>query len=180
MLQALITSKTRIKLLLKFFLNSNNTSYLRDLASEYGESTNAIRIELNRLEEAGLLKSRKQANKKIFKANTKHPLFDTIHRLLLMHTGIDRIVDNVVSKLGGLQQAYLCGSFARGVDSQVVELLLVSNGINKEYLQELTKKAERMIDRRISYSFAAPEEARRVLKDCPEALLLYDRSKEGE
>jgi hypothetical protein len=49
MLQALITSRTRIKLLLKFFLNSSNTSYLRDLAAEFGESTNAIRLELNHL-----------------------------------------------------------------------------------------------------------------------------------
>ena len=55
MIETLISSKTRIKLLLKFFLNSNTTAYLRSLESEFGESTNAIRIELNRLEEAGML-----------------------------------------------------------------------------------------------------------------------------
>ena len=180
MLQALITSKTRIKLLMKFFLNSRNTSYLRDLAAEYGESTNAIRVELNRLEEAGLLQAKWHNNKKIFRANTKHPLFDNIHQLLLRHTGIDRIVDHVVSKLGGLQQAYLCGSFARGVDSPVIELLLVSTGINETYLQELTAKAEQMIDRQIRYHFATPQEANKVLEGCPEALLLYDGSKEVE
>ena len=57
MLDSLITSKTRIKLLLKFFLNSSMKAYLRGLAEEFGESTNAIRLELNHLEEAGLLKS---------------------------------------------------------------------------------------------------------------------------
>jgi len=31
MLQALITSKTRIKLMLKFFLNTSSTGYLRGL-----------------------------------------------------------------------------------------------------------------------------------------------------
>ena len=55
MIETLISSKTRIKLLLKFFLNSNTTSYLRSLESEFGESTNAIRVELNRLENAGML-----------------------------------------------------------------------------------------------------------------------------
>jgi predicted transcriptional regulator len=180
MLQTLITSKTRIKLLLKFFLNSNNTSYLRDLAGEYGESTNAIRVELNRMEAAGLLKSKRQDNKKIFWANNKHPLFDNIHQLLLKHTGIDRIIDHVVSKLGGLQQAYLCGSFARGVDSEVIELLLTGTSINNEYLQELTNKAQQMIDRKISYRCTTPKEAEAVLKDCPAALLLYDSSQEGE
>ncbi|MFZ4634996.1 MAG: ArsR family transcriptional regulator, partial [Saprospiraceae bacterium] len=57
MIDALISSKTRIKLLLKFFLNSNTTAYLRNLESEFGDSTNAISIELNRREEAGLLLS---------------------------------------------------------------------------------------------------------------------------
>jgi predicted ArsR family transcriptional regulator len=180
MLQALITSKTRIKLLMKFFLNSRNTSYLRNLAAEYGESTNAIRVELNRMEEAGLLEAKWQDNKKIFRANKKHPLFDSIQQLLFRHTGIDRIVDHVVSKLGGLQQAYLCGSFARGVDSEVIELLLTGTSINSQYLQELTEKAQQMIDRKISYRCTTPKEAEAVLKDCPAALLLYDSSKEGE
>jgi len=55
MIEALITSKTRIKLLLKFFLNTQEESYLRSLENDFNESTNAIRIELNKLEEAGLL-----------------------------------------------------------------------------------------------------------------------------
>ena len=51
MLDTLITSKTRIKLLLKFFLNAQTKSYLRSLEGEFGESTNAIRLELNKFEE---------------------------------------------------------------------------------------------------------------------------------
>ena len=69
MIEALISSKTRIKLLLKFFLNSSNKSYLRGLETEFGDSTNGIRLELNKLEEAGLLKTRIKGNKKIFQPN---------------------------------------------------------------------------------------------------------------
>ena len=54
MLDSLITSKTRVKLL-KFFMNPETRSYLRSLAEEFGESTNAVRVELNRLEKAGIL-----------------------------------------------------------------------------------------------------------------------------
>jgi len=75
MLEALITSKTRLKLLLKFFLNSDTTGYLRSLEPEFGESTNAIRQELNRFEQAGLLAADKKGNKKVYHANTRHPLF---------------------------------------------------------------------------------------------------------
>ena len=82
MLDTLITSKTRIKLLLKFFLNGNTSSYLRNLESEFGESSNAIRLELNKFEEAGLLNTSLEGNKKLFKANTQHPLFKDIHNIL--------------------------------------------------------------------------------------------------
>ena len=71
MLDTLITSKTRIKLLLKFFLNSNSSSYLRGLESEFGESSNAIRLELNKFEKAGLLTTTTNGNKKMFKADRK-------------------------------------------------------------------------------------------------------------
>ena len=96
MLDALITSKTRIKLILKFFLNPRSTAYLRGLADEFGESSNAIRLELNRFEEAGLLESEARGNKKVFKANTGHPLYKDIHSIVRKTIGIDRIVDDVV------------------------------------------------------------------------------------
>ena len=55
MLDTLITSKTRVKLLMKFFLNPGTRAYLRELASEFDESTNSVRVELNRLSEAKII-----------------------------------------------------------------------------------------------------------------------------
>lgn len=91
MLDSLISSKTKLKLLLKFFLNSSNTAYLRNLENEFGESTNAIRLELNKFEESGLLNSYFERNKKIFKANTQHPLYPEINSILKKYIGIDKI-----------------------------------------------------------------------------------------
>jgi hypothetical protein len=174
MLETLITSKTRIKLLLKFFLNARTTSYLRDLEHEFGESTNAIRVELNRLEDAGLLRSHKEGNKKLFQANRRHPLFDDIHNLLMKHTGIDHIVERVVEKLGGIRSAYVLGDFARGQDSPVIDILLVGSDIDREYLIRLVEKAEKIISRRVRYVIVSPREAHLFLKDYPEALLLWE------
>jgi hypothetical protein len=176
MLESLITSKTRIKLLLKFFLNSTTTSYLRDLASEFGESTNAIRLELNHLEEAGLLNSRTEGNKKVFQANRNHPLFSDIHQLLLKHTGIDHVVENVVTNLGGLHSAYVTGSFARGRDNPVIDLLLVGHDIDQQYLLQLVEKAEKIISRGIHYNLVSREETPVLLNNYPEALLLWKRT----
>jgi predicted nucleotidyltransferase len=175
-LESLITSKTRIKLLLKFFLNSATTSYLRDLAAEFGESTNAIRLELNHLEEAGLLNSKTEGNKKVFQANRQHPLYGDIRQLLLKHTGIDHIVENVVTNLGGLHSAYVTGSFARGRDNPVIDLLLVGHGIDRQYLVQMVKKAEKIISRGIHYSIIDREETAAKLRDYPEALLLWKQT----
>ena len=60
MLDALITSKTRVRLLVKFFLNPTMKSYLRELASEFEESTNSVRLELNRLKKRDFSKAKRK------------------------------------------------------------------------------------------------------------------------
>ena len=174
MIETLISSKTRIKLLLKFFLNSNTTAYLRSLESEFGESTNAIRVELNRLENAGMLSTSQKGNKKIFQANTHHPLFSEIHNILRKHVGIDRIIENVVERLGKVKQVFLVGDFAAGRDSKIIDLLLVGE-VDTSYLVKLIDKAEEMISRKIRYLIYSEEELAEFLQQQKEdtALLIW-------
>lgn len=150
MLDTLITSKTRIKLLLKFFLNSKTSSYLRNLETEFGESTNSIRLELNKFEEAGLLKTSTHGNKKVFKANTKHPMFSDIQNILMKYTGIDKIVEQVISRLGNVEMVYIVGDLAKGIDSPIIDLILVGD-IDKNYLLNLAEKAEKLINKKIRF-----------------------------
>ena len=158
MLDTLITSKTRIKLMLKFFLNSKSESYLRGLEEEFGESSNAIRLELNKFEKAGLLNSRSHGNKKLFRANTTHPLFPDIHSLLLKHIGFDEIVDKVVNKLGDVQKVFLVGKLAKGINTDIIDLIFVGGNINKTFLVELVEKVEKIIHKNIRYLVFSPEE----------------------
>lgn len=150
MIATLISSKTRIKLLLKFFLNSNNTSYLRGLSSEFGESTNAIRLELNRFEKAGMLSSYAQGNKKFFRANTEHPLYSEVHNILLKYIGFDKIIINVIERLGAVEKVYVGGDFSRGLDSDIIDLIFIGD-IDRQYLIQLVDKVERLIKRKIRY-----------------------------
>lgn len=157
MLDALITSKTRIKLLLKFFLNSSNQDYLRNLETELGDNTNSIRLELNKMEEAGLLKSFTKGNKKIFQSNTEHPLFSDINSILMKITGIDQLLKRVITQIGDLQFVYLTGSLAGGYESEIMDLILVGN-INREYLNTLIFKAEKYVKKKIRYLVFDPIE----------------------
>jgi len=175
MIETLISSKTRIKLLLKFFLNSNMTAYLRSLEAEFGESTNGIRLELNRLEKAGMLSSFAEGNKKFFKANTSHPLYEEIHNIVLKHIGLDKVVVNVVERLGDVKQVYLAGSFSRGIDSQIIDLILIGN-VDINYLVKLIDRAEKMINRKIRYIIYEPSERKEIDWSAfnPRPLLIWD------
>jgi len=174
MIESIITSKTRIKLLLKFFLNSQTTSYLRGLEAELGESTNSIRVELNRLENAGLLNTSVEGNKKLFFANTKHPLFFEINSILKKFIGIDQIIERVTSQIGDLQSAYITGDFAIGKDSTIIDLALIGEKLDKAYIDTLVEKAEEMINRRIKYLILTKDEMNHFYDKKP-VLLIWEK-----
>lgn len=175
MLDTLITNKTRIKLLIKFFLNSRSKSYLRNLEQEFNESSNAVRVELNKFENAGLLKSQAQGNKKFYSANTKHPLYHDIHNILLKHLGIDQVMDEIIANLGNLKKVYLIGDFAKGIDSNIIDLLLVGD-IHKDYLAKIIGKIEKLVSRKLRYLIFGEEEVVGFLKEKTqeEYLLLWE------
>jgi DNA-binding transcriptional ArsR family regulator len=159
MINALITSQTRIKLLKKFFLNSSTRAHLRGLETEFRESSNSIRIELNRFEEAGLLHSLRDGNKKLYQANREHPLYRDIHSIVLKETGIDRVIEKVIHRLGNLLSVYLVGDFAHGKDSKIIELIIVGADIDCEYLERKIKQAEELVGRKVTYTILGPDEA---------------------
>ncbi len=148
MLDSLITSKTRIKLLVKFFSNKNTTAYLRSLAGEFNESSNSVRVELNRFAEAGLLVCEEKGNTKEYKANDNHPLFSELNRLVIRYLGLSGIVENIVERLGHVELALVTGDYARGIDSGIVDLVLVGD-IDWDYLVKLIEKTEKVTGRKI-------------------------------
>ena len=137
--------------MLKFFLNSSNKAYLRGLAQEFGESTNAIRLELNKLEGAGMLSSEYDGNKKYFSANIEHPLFYDIQNIIHKYVGLDQIIDQIVTDLGAIKKIYLTGEWANGKESEVIDLCFVGQDLNKIYLLKLIETTEQLIGKKIKY-----------------------------
>ena len=144
----LISSKTRIKLLIRFFFNPNTRSYLRELAKEFGASTNSVREELNQLKKTGLLESEKDGRQVYYQANTGHPLFPELKSMVSKVMGLDQVIDGIVNRLGDLELAFLLDDYAEGKDAGIIDLLLVGN-INQYHLNDLSRKTERYIKRKI-------------------------------
>ena len=155
LLDSLITSKTRIKLLLKFFLNPGTRAYLRGLATEFGESTNAIRVELNRLTEAKILKSVHSGRTVQYRANKKHSFYKDMQSVVKKYVGLDKLAEELASKLGDIQAAYVIGDYAKGNDSGLIDLVLIGQ-VDDEKLKEVTAKTENLIDRKIRILVLAP------------------------
>ena len=152
LLGPLITSKTRLKLLLRFFVNQDLSGYLQGLSKELDENSNSIRVELNRLEEAGMLQTELDGRRKLYKVNKNHPLTSDITSMIRKVTGIEELVDRVVSRIGdNLEQVWICGDLAKGIESETLEVLLIGKELDKSYIAELMKKAERVINKTIDY-----------------------------
>jgi predicted DNA-binding protein YlxM (UPF0122 family) len=169
----LISSKTRIKLLTRFFFNPQTRSYLRELAKEFNLSTNAVREELNQLRNTKLLKSEKNGRQVYYTANQKHPLYDELKSMVGKVMGIDQVIDGIVQRLGDLEKAYLIDDYAEGKDTGIIDLLLVGN-IDQYHLNDLSRKTERYIKRKIRSLVVSQKEYQQLLprlKDRPRVLI---------
>ena len=149
MLDTLISSKTRINLLIRFFLNLAKKSHLRGIASDFNDSTNSIRVELNNLTNAGYLIKKKENNKVNYLANRNHPLFNILVDLVKKHTGIEEIVKKIVKSIDELEAIYVVGDYANGIDSGVIKIYINGSINNKNYITNILKATEKKIGRKI-------------------------------
>jgi len=160
----LISSKTRIKLLVRFFFNPKTRSYLRELAKEFNISTNSVREELNQLTRTKLLKSEKNGRQVFYMANESHPLYPELKSMVGKVMGIDQVVDGIVNRLGDLELAYLLDDYAEGKDTGIIDLLFVGK-IDEYHLSDLSRKTERYTRRKIRSLVLSQQEYKRLLPE---------------
>ena len=163
MLETLITSKTRLRVLIKFFINAANNGYLRGLAEEMDESTNSIRKELNNLSEAGYLEKETIQNRISYKANSKHPLFSTLQKIIHQHIGLDSLVSIVLDRMGDVKKIVVIGDYANGNDTGIIDVVLVGEDLNSDYILKLASKIEHEIKRKVNITILTSFTARGLI-----------------
>ena len=170
---ALITSKMRIRILMRLFLNPNQQAYLRGLADEFNASTSQVREELQHLSDAGLLTSKKDGRQMNYQANSEHPLFPELQSMVRKSLGMDQILESIIERLGNLKLAYLVDDYAQGKDTGLVDLVLIGD-IDRENLDDLIAKTEKYIGRKIRALVLTEAEFQQLddlFKDKPRVLL---------
>ncbi|HHF58172.1 MAG TPA: ArsR family transcriptional regulator [candidate division WOR-3 bacterium] len=172
----LITSKTRVRIIMRLFHNPKQYAYLRELSDEFGLAPSQVREELKQLNSAGLLSNKKNGRQILYSANTDHPLFPELHSMVRKALGMDRILESIISRLGDLEKVYLIDDYAEGKDTGLIDLVLVGR-IDQANLADLVTKTERYIGRKIRTLVLTSEEyqgTQRFLKKRPQ-LLLWER-----
>ena len=86
---------------------------------------------------------------------------------------MDQVIESVLNRLGDLEEAYLIDDYAAGRDTGIIDLLLVGH-INQYHLNDLSRKTERYIGRKIRSLVLTRDEFRNLeskLKQRPHLLL---------
>ena len=97
--------------------------------------------------------------KNIFQQIKSTHYFLTFKILFHKYVGIDQIVDQIVNDLGAIKKIYLTGEWAKGKESEVIDLCFVGRDLNKIYLLKLIEKTEHLIGKKIKYLIYQEHEA---------------------
>ena len=146
-LEALFTSRARVEVLKLFFLRSSSRHYLREIAALTGQNLRAIQREVARLEDAGLIISNIEGNRKYFQANRASPVFRELRSLMIKTAGVaDRMRSTLRQVSGSILVAFIFGSFAQGAETPEsdIDLLIIGAISGRELSKELSPLKEEL------------------------------------
>ena len=129
-------SQTIQKILSYYFINSHAKHYVNELARLLELDPKNTHKKLTELEEEGILKSEFQGNQRYFFLSSS-PLVKTYKQLLSQTFGLEMQLKKALSKVEGVKESYIYGSYAKGLMSAGSDIdLLVVGGQSAVVLQK--------------------------------------------
>lgn len=159
MLQDLMVSKVRAKLLQTFLAKPKEMFYVRQLVRLTGEEINAVRQELQRMERLGMVKKENRGNRIYYWFVKEYPLYQDILSMVCKTIGLGGEILKKKGKLGNIRYALISGRLAKGLPPKPegVDLLVIGE-INLPGLAEIVKEEEKILGREVNYSVMTKEE----------------------
>lgn len=157
MLEQLLSSRTRVKLLKLFFLNPDQSFFVREMVRKTGEHLNSIRRELGNLIGLELIIGESTGTKRFFRVNTSHGLYHEIKALLFKAQILQQKQTlRDLQRIGRIKYLVLTGYFM-GLEHTMTDVLIVGS-VNRVRLKRLLRKFQHDFDREISYTIMTPAE----------------------
>jgi len=159
-------SKTRKALFRLFFTNPDSEYYLRELERILDIPVSMIRKELLRLEEAGIFASSRKGNLVYFFLNKSYPLFEEMKSMVSKTIGIKGLLKDAVTKIKGVEIAFIYGSFAKNDENAKSDIdLFIIGKANEDKLVMEIGKLEKVLKREINYSIYLKNDFRRKKRE---------------
>jgi len=156
-----LRSKVRQRLLAYYFTNPSARYHLRDLAEKLDVDPSNLSKELARLEREGLFRSEMSGHQKYFQLNREYTLFDEVRGIVTKTFGAVPLLAQSLTKIEGIREAYLYGSFAQNQQAAASDIdVLVIGKPDGNALEQIVRKLERQLGREINYTVLTPEEFR--------------------
>lgn len=160
-LSALLGSNTRAKLLVYFVLHPSEQFHVRELERRLHEPAGNLLRDLRRFHSIHLLTTQRSGNQVKYALDRNHPLYEDLQRLVLKTAGIGQTLKEALQAIGGVELAFIYGSFAKGEADARSDLdLMVIGTVTDEVLAPAVAEVERQLGRAVSYTRYTRQEAR--------------------
>ena len=152
MLEALLGSKLRAKVLGWLFSHPDERYFVRQLTALLKEDSTNVSRELARLEKTGILVSTTEGRQKYYQANRQSPLFNELHGLILKTVGAADIIRKALEpRMADIKLAFIFGSVAKRAENRFSDIdLLVVGDITFGDVVDLISTAEETLSRELN------------------------------
>lgn len=153
MLKDLFVSEVRIKILRLLLPNPNEQYHIRAIVRAVDAEINAVRRELLKLHNIGLLRKRQSGNRIYYKTDTSNAYYYDLLSLISKDIGVSGYILGNLKQLGNIKFAVLSKSFLKGRKSTVLDVdLFIVGSVNLEVLKRIIETAERSLHNEINYT----------------------------
>ncbi len=165
LLEDLFASRTRAHLIAAFTMRPGERLYLREVARLIKADVRAVKVELDRLERLGFLKSQASGNRRYMQVNQGFPLYPELKAMALKTIGLGENLRAALAELSGIQFAFVYGSVAKGDEAAASDLdLFITGRVSGPMLHKALSKTKATLQREINTSRFTVEEVRNRLK----------------
>lgn len=152
MLETILGSKLRSKVLGWLFTHPDERYFVRQLTGLLREDSTNVSRELIRLEKTGVLVSTKEGKQKYYQANRKSPVYDELHGLIIKTTGVADVLRSALAPSAGrIKVAFVFGSIASGNEDKASDIdVMVVGDISFGDVVSLLSTAEEKLGREVN------------------------------
>jgi len=145
-------TRNRAELMRLFFTNPDQSFYMQEIGRILGKKPGNFQRVINNMEKEGVLVSERKANARYFKANKEYALYEEMKNIVFKTVGVTGSIKDVLRKIGGIDHAFIYGSYAKANENYLSDIdLIVVGKCDEDQLIKDFDNLEELLKRDINY-----------------------------